>query len=115
MDGGLDTWRSRRARRDPDVHAGRCEALAVRAQTLLAVGTTAEIEKLKEKKTDVVDLKGRFVYPGFAWLKIASFLAFQAVLAFLIASLALFLWRASRETSPMTHSHRRSPHRPEEV
>ena len=41
------------------------EALAVREQTILAVGTTAEIQKLKEKATDVVDLKGRFVYPGF--------------------------------------------------
>jgi predicted amidohydrolase YtcJ len=41
------------------------EALAVRAQTILAVGTTAQIQKHKEKETDVVDLKGRFVYPGF--------------------------------------------------
>jgi hypothetical protein len=55
----------------------------------------------------------RFVHPAFAWLKVASFLAFQAALAFLVASLALFLWRASREESPFAH--RRSPHRPEEV
>ena len=41
-------------------------ALAVREQKILAVGTTPEIQKLKEKGTDVVDLKGRFVYPGFA-------------------------------------------------
>lgn len=41
-------------------------ALAVREQKILAVGTTPEIQKLKEKATDVVDLKGRFVYPGFA-------------------------------------------------
>lgn len=41
------------------------EALAVREQTILAVGTTADIQRLKEKKTDVVDLKGRFVTPGF--------------------------------------------------
>ena len=41
------------------------EALAVRAQTIVAVGTTAQIQKHKEKETDVVDLKGRFVYPGF--------------------------------------------------
>jgi predicted amidohydrolase YtcJ len=41
------------------------EALAVRAQTILAVGTTAQIQKHKEKETNVVDLKGRFVYPGF--------------------------------------------------
>ena len=41
------------------------EAIAVREQTILAVGTTADIQKLKEKATNVVDLKGRFVYPGF--------------------------------------------------
>lgn len=38
----------------------------------------------------------RFVHPGFAWLKIACFLAFQAVLAFLMASLAAFLVQGSR-------------------
>jgi predicted amidohydrolase YtcJ len=41
------------------------EALAVRAQTILAVGTTDQIQRHKEKETDVVDLRGRFVYPGF--------------------------------------------------
>lgn len=39
----------------------------------------------------------RFVHPGFAWLKAVSFIAFQAILAFLIATLAIFLWHASRE------------------
>lgn len=33
----------------------------------------------------------RFVHPAFAWLKIASFLAFQACLGLLIAGLASFL------------------------
>lgn len=33
----------------------------------------------------------RFVHPGFAWLKIASFLSFQAVLGGLLAALGLFL------------------------
>ncbi|HEY6547033.1 MAG TPA: amidohydrolase [Vicinamibacteria bacterium] len=41
------------------------EALAVRAQSILAVGKTSEIQGFKEKKTDVVDLKGRLVTPGF--------------------------------------------------
>jgi predicted amidohydrolase YtcJ len=41
------------------------EALAVRGPLLLAVGTTAQVKALAEKKTDVVDLKGRFVAPGF--------------------------------------------------
>ncbi len=38
----------------------------------------------------------RFVSPGFAWLKIACFLAFQACLAFLIVGLAMFLLRARK-------------------
>lgn len=37
----------------------------------------------------------RFVSPQFAWLKIASFLAFQACLGFLIVGLALFLLKAA--------------------
>jgi len=43
----------------------RAEALAVRGPTILAVGTTAEIRKRAEKGTDVVDLHGGFVVPGF--------------------------------------------------
>lgn len=42
----------------------------------------------------------RFVHPGFAWLKIGAFLAFQACLAFLIVGLAAFLWAAPREPRP---------------
>ena len=37
----------------------------MRAQSILAVGKTSEIQGFKEKKTDVVDLKGRLVTPGF--------------------------------------------------
>lgn len=37
----------------------------------------------------------RFVHPAFAWLKVASFLAFVSVLAFLIAALAVFLYQNS--------------------
>lgn len=43
----------------------RAEALAVRGPRILAVGTTAQIRKKAEKGTDVVDLKGGFVVPGF--------------------------------------------------
>ena len=43
----------------------RVEALAVRGTSILAVGKTADIRGLAEKATDVVDLKGRFVCPGF--------------------------------------------------
>ena len=41
------------------------EALAVRGTTVLAVGTNADIRKLSGKGTDVVDLRGRLVVPGF--------------------------------------------------
>ena len=41
------------------------EALAVRGQALLAIGTSAEMRKLAGRGTDVVDLRGRFVAPGF--------------------------------------------------
>jgi predicted amidohydrolase YtcJ len=41
------------------------EALAVRGSTLLEVGTSVEVRALAGKGTDVVDLRGRFVTPGF--------------------------------------------------
>jgi predicted amidohydrolase YtcJ len=41
------------------------EALAVRGSTLLKLGSTGEIRTLAGKGTDVVDLRGRFVAPGF--------------------------------------------------
>jgi hypothetical protein len=37
----------------------------------------------------------RFVHPGFAWLKVGAFVAFQCLLGGLIAGLALFLMRGS--------------------
>jgi predicted amidohydrolase YtcJ len=43
----------------------RAEALAVRNNTILAVGKTADIQAMAGKGTDVVDLKGRFLAPGF--------------------------------------------------
>jgi predicted amidohydrolase YtcJ len=41
------------------------QALAIRGPKILAVGDTAAIQKLKEKPTEVVDLKGRLMLPGF--------------------------------------------------
>jgi predicted amidohydrolase YtcJ len=41
------------------------EALAVRGPTILAIGRSAEVRKTAERLTEVVDLKGRFVAPGF--------------------------------------------------
>src|SRR5882672_2808965 len=47
-----------------DAHA-RAEAVAISGDKLLAVGTNEEIRALAEADTAVVDLKGRFVVPGF--------------------------------------------------
>jgi len=43
----------------------RVEAIAVRGDRIQAVGKNAEIEKLKGPQTQVVDLAGHFVMPGF--------------------------------------------------
>jgi predicted amidohydrolase YtcJ len=43
----------------------RAEAIAVRGDRIQAVGKTADIEKLKGPQTQVVDLGGHFVMPGF--------------------------------------------------
>jgi predicted amidohydrolase YtcJ len=43
----------------------REEAIAVRADRIQAVGKALEIEKLKGPQTEVVDLGGHFVMPGF--------------------------------------------------
>lgn len=44
---------------------GTAEALAVRGSTILKVGSSTEIRALAGKGTDVVELRGRFVAPGF--------------------------------------------------
>ena len=43
----------------------RAEAIAVRGDRIQAVGKAADIEKLKGPQTQVVDLGGHFVMPGF--------------------------------------------------
>ena len=43
----------------------RVQAIAVRGERIQAVGTDAEIEKLKGPKTQLIDLNGHFVMPGF--------------------------------------------------
>ena len=45
--------------------AERAQALAVRGERILAVGTEADIRKLRGPATTVVDLQGHFVMPGF--------------------------------------------------
>src|SRR5258708_3735611 len=43
----------------------RAQALAVRGERVLAIGSETDILKLKGPATTVVDLKGHFVMPGF--------------------------------------------------
>lgn len=52
----------------------RVQAMAVRGDRVIAIGTNAEIKSLADKHTQVVDLNGRFVMPGFndAHLHLAS-------------------------------------------
>jgi predicted amidohydrolase YtcJ len=47
-----------------DDHFSIAQALAIRGERIVAVGTDAEIDKLKSAATRVVDLKGRTVIPG---------------------------------------------------
>jgi hypothetical protein len=47
----------------------------------------------------------RFVNPYFAYLKIACFLTFQAVMLFLIVALALFLWKSPSRKQKHAGSH----------
>jgi predicted amidohydrolase YtcJ len=48
-----------------DAASPRAEALAVSGERLLAVGTRAEALRFQGPRTEVVDLGGRFVAPGF--------------------------------------------------
>jgi len=52
-----------------DVYTGiagqRTQAMAVRGDRIVAVGSDAEIKKLKDRHTQVVDLGGHFTMPGF--------------------------------------------------
>lgn len=48
-----------------DTSHPRVEAIAIKGDRILRTGTTAEIERLKTDKTEVIDLKGQFVMPGF--------------------------------------------------
>src|SRR5688572_26617369 len=43
----------------------RAEALAVSGDRFLAVGTRAEALRFQGPRTEVIDLRGRFVAPGF--------------------------------------------------
>ncbi len=43
----------------------RAEAVALRGEKILKVGSTSEIEGMVQDKTKVIDLKGAFVLPGF--------------------------------------------------
>jgi predicted amidohydrolase YtcJ len=44
---------------------GICEAIAIKGSKILAVGTNKEIERLKGEKTEVINLYGKTLMPGF--------------------------------------------------
>lgn len=48
-----------------DQNRPRAEAIAIRGDRIIAVGSNAEISKSRGKSTTVIDLEGRFVMPGF--------------------------------------------------
>ena len=48
-----------------DAAKPRVEAIACRREQIVATGTTAEIRKLIDSKTRVIDLRGGFAMPGF--------------------------------------------------
>jgi predicted amidohydrolase YtcJ len=48
-----------------DPEKPRVEAIACRGEQIVATGTTAEIRKLIDSKTRVIDLRGGFAMPGF--------------------------------------------------
>jgi predicted amidohydrolase YtcJ len=51
---------------DSSFHAvPRAEAMAVRADKLIAVGSESDVTKLRGPQTNVIDLHGKFVMPGF--------------------------------------------------
>lgn len=43
----------------------KVEAIAIKADTIQSIGTTKSINELVEENTKVIDLKGKFVMPGF--------------------------------------------------
>lgn len=45
--------------------AVREEAIAIKGETILAIGSKREVEALKSRKTKLIDLGGNFVVPGF--------------------------------------------------
>jgi len=48
-----------------DENKPTAEAIAVKGDRIMKVGTTAEIEALKGDSTEVIDLEGNFLMPGF--------------------------------------------------
>lgn len=43
----------------------KAEAMAISADTILAIGTFSEVKKFKGTATEIIDMKGRFITPGF--------------------------------------------------
>ncbi len=50
----------------PDARADtRFEAMAIQSDTVMALGTSREIMKYQDDKTEVIDAQGKFILPGF--------------------------------------------------
>ncbi|MFD2588378.1 amidohydrolase [Croceitalea marina] len=43
----------------------KVEAMAISADTILAIGTFSEVKKFQGATTEIIDVKGRFITPGF--------------------------------------------------
>ncbi len=63
-----------------------------RSQKIMLIVTAFTSALLNEAAGWIV----RFVDPGFAWLKVTSFLTLQGSLLFLLGALAVFLWMGQR-------------------
>lgn len=48
-----------------DTDAPKAEAMAIRADTILAIGTLDDIQKFKGPATEIKDVAGKFITPGF--------------------------------------------------
>lgn len=48
-----------------DTDAPKAEAMAIRADTILAIGSLDDIEKFKGSVTEIKDVAGKFIIPGF--------------------------------------------------
>jgi predicted amidohydrolase YtcJ len=83
------------------------EALAVRDEKLLAVGSAKEVRAIAGRDSVVVDLKGRFVLPGFNDAHVHLSLAGQDLLGVQLAEVPSIA-EMQRRVNPVTGKYSRS-------